>query len=289
MQATITNIYWTSGLNKIMRSNLDGSGTVELIGGMEHQPGLMAVDGTAGKMYWTESWWDEQVFNTIRRANLDGTGIETVFSESGATAGLSGIGLDVTADRMYWATAGGTIHRANLDGTGAETILTLSSGFSYQLAIDSAADKVYWANDYDNAIQRANLDGTSIEDLITDVSVIAIGLDIAGGKMYFNDSLYSISLANLDGTGKQKIIDGIYCAGPLALDTASGKIYFDSSSIYSANFDGTAITKVLDAGTYNINYMTLGPIPEPASILLLSFGMLLIRKRRTANRGAERR
>jgi hypothetical protein len=73
-----------------------------------------------GKMYWTECCDNPR----IKRANLDGTGVETVLV---ATAGQ--LALDVAGGKMYWshfdpATQTSNILRANLSGTGVEAVVT---------------------------------------------------------------------------------------------------------------------------------------------------------------------
>lgn len=57
---------------KFQRANLDGSNVEVALAGLV-TPGGLALDVPAGKMYWTEDDTDK-----IRRANLDGTGIEDV-------------------------------------------------------------------------------------------------------------------------------------------------------------------------------------------------------------------
>ena len=70
-------------------------------------------------MYWTDS--SDQY---VRRANLDGTGMETLVS---GTAG-TGIALDLINRKMYWDNIDplipGKIQRANLDGSGVEDVIT---------------------------------------------------------------------------------------------------------------------------------------------------------------------
>ena len=74
-------IYWagsSSGGNlAIGRANLDGSGVEELPLDIyfDDYPVDLAVDSSAGKLYWTNS-----PQGTIQRANLDGTGVEDVVS-----------------------------------------------------------------------------------------------------------------------------------------------------------------------------------------------------------------
>ena len=135
----------------------------------------IALDSAAGKMYWTDAGTDK-----IQRANLDGSGVEDLI-----TSGLRspyGIALDLAAGKMYWtkrivikirrsfwfdgSRVEAEIQRANLDGSEVEDLVTSGLNGPYGLALDTAADKMYWADRYMNKIQRANLNGTEVEDLV---------------------------------------------------------------------------------------------------------------------------
>ena len=70
---------------------------------------------SSGYIYWVEP-------TKIRRANLDGTGVQDLVT--GVTQGR-GIALDLTDNHIYWTEAGSSkIRRANLDGTGVQDLIT---------------------------------------------------------------------------------------------------------------------------------------------------------------------
>jgi DNA-binding beta-propeller fold protein YncE len=160
-------MYWTEGTfaHRIQRANLDGSGEetvltipsgyasnveLDLLNGYlyytnTNQGGIYRADlngqglakiietGTSpidlefnpldGKMYWTENGNED----AIRRANLDGTSVETLIS-SGLGNPL-GIALDLRVGKMYWADyAFRTVQRANLDGLDVENIVSDPGG-----------------------------------------------------------------------------------------------------------------------------------------------------------------
>ena len=85
-------------------------------------------------------YWANQFGHTIWRANLDGTGQETVLTGLSEPAGIA---LDVAVAKMYWADVQGSILLANLDGTGLETLVTDGFG-DIGIALDFESDQMYW-------------------------------------------------------------------------------------------------------------------------------------------------
>ena len=103
--------------------------------------------------------------NVIRRANLDGSNLETLLTASDL-GGVQEIALDVAGGKMYWTVRGPDtrIQRANLDGSELEVLV--SSGLSdlHGIALDVDAGKMYWTDMGSEKIQRADLDGSNVED-----------------------------------------------------------------------------------------------------------------------------
>src|SRR5262245_40626851 len=191
----------------------------------------------AAKMYWTSTG----PAGNIQRANLNGTGEETLVTGQGS--GLRGIALDLTANKMYWASAS-TIKRANLDGSGVETLVTGLANAT-GLALDVAGGKMYRTDDIvGEKIRRANLNGSGVETLVTLSSANSprgIALDLTASKMYWADAqTKKIQRANLDGTGVEEVIG--LAGGPegVALDVVNGKMYWSQggSLIRRASLNG---------------------------------------------------
>ncbi len=161
-----------SPFRRIQRANLDGTGVTNLVTSGILNPRFMALDSAGGKMYWTDEGFG------LQRANLDGTSLELIFSQSGL---LQGIALDLTASKVYWANSGsspvgdGSIRRANLDGSGVEIIL---SGIDPS-GLDLFESRIYWADPVAGKIQSANLDGSGVVDLITTGLSFPSGLRIS--------------------------------------------------------------------------------------------------------------
>lgn len=197
---------------------------------------------------------------TISRFGLSSPDKAKLFLDA---SGFSGAGLayDDVHEKIYFSdfevTGEGKIWRINLDGTDLEEIV---GGLfdPYQVALDVAGGKVYWAEDVDEDdiahIGRANLDGTDMEYIVSleGAAFTGVSLDVENNKMYYYDYwLEDIYVANLDGTEATPIIQGVY-GYSLYVDTVNDKIYFDeqrAKSLLRADLDGSNVETIDNNGT----------------------------------------
>ncbi len=110
------------------------------------------------------------------------------------------------------------------------------------------AEKVYWAQSFEDRILRANLDGTTPEILIqapVAFDPVGVAIDPLAGKLYWAETFdETIRRANLDGTGSAIILQppSVFDPVAIAVDPAGGKVYWAQSfgdRIRRANLDGT--------------------------------------------------
>jgi hypothetical protein len=190
--------------------NLDGTGLEDVLTGV--QAVAIAVDRYGSKIYFTtEDDW------SVKRANLDGTSVETLHTS--ATGTPHGIALDTKNGKVYFTDSHTTvakIQRMNLDGTGLEDVLTGVQAVA--ITLDVNGTKIYYTTEDDYSVKRANTDGTSIETLHTSATGTPHGitLDIDSGKIYFTDShntVAKIQRMNLDGTGLEDVLTGVQAVG----------------------------------------------------------------------------
>ena len=227
----------------------------------------LQVDAAAGMIYWTHGSFNQ---GRIRRANLDGTGIDTLLS---GLTNPRGLALDLGGGKLYWSdTQDRRMYRANLDGSALEAIV--DSG--HQLGnptLDLVNGKIYYGN-FDRAeIRRANLDGTNQEVLFRNVFTgIAIALDLGAGKIYWADSNTSfvsnhIARSNFDGSDREILYEGMPTSSGftgVGLDLAAGKLYWSDEitdvekGVWEANLDGSGATRIFASPVgWNAGAMTL--------------------------------
>jgi DNA-binding beta-propeller fold protein YncE len=116
-------MYWTTSISQfkgeIWRANLDGSNREIMMPALadEFKPNKIALDVAGGKIYWTD-----YVVDIVRRSNLNGTGIETLYVPP-FNRNPQGIALDLQAGKVYWGQDleieghTGKIMQMNLDGS----------------------------------------------------------------------------------------------------------------------------------------------------------------------------
>jgi len=152
-----------SSLERILRTNLDGSGLTTLVSsGLD---GPFDISVTNSYIFWS----DPQA-GRIQRSNLDGSNVvEIVTSASGFSFPT---GIAIAGDFLYWADdVSGSIQRSNLDGSGITTLLTIPSVTWNDIEVTDS--HIYWTdNSLNPSIQRSNIDGSNVE-IVTSAGVDA--------------------------------------------------------------------------------------------------------------------
>ncbi len=268
-------MYWTDS-GTIFSANLDGSDVQDLNIPDGFSPMGIALDITAEKVYWTDETGHG---NNIRRANLNGSGVEVLLSGLGLPRGLA---LDPDAGKLYWTETGGQrIRRANLDGSGLENVVEGLS-FPQGIALDVSHGKMYWADD--DRIQRANLNGSDVETVVTGLgNPLGLAIDPAAGKVYWTDiAAKKIQRANLDGSGVEDLVTAnLDTPWGIALETQIATVPVNTPTgndvVVELTDPDTEVSVTLSfanvavAGTTTITVSQDGP-ETPAGFLLLPLG-----------------
>lgn len=262
-------VYWTAMTypHFIRRADVDGSNS-ELLVTKGSKALEISLDLVGAKVYWTED------HGSIRRADLDGSGVEDLADDAGAQE----IAIDGQGGMMYWVSAD-RIQRANLDGSGIETLVTGESGLDYprlqSLSLDVVNSKMYWIDlgedgysggedGFSGRIRRADLDGRGAEDLVVvgysrRFSLMpSLSLDVVGGRMYWlgdGEDRETIYRANLDGSDVEDLVRptlGYPEIYSFTLDTIGRKMYWEERVYYHgyrvdtfrADLDGSDIEAI---------------------------------------------
>jgi DNA-binding beta-propeller fold protein YncE len=234
------HLYWTNMGNpkandgSIFRSDFDGRNLTTIIApGDTFTAKQMQIDKPNGKLYWSD-----REGMRVMRANLDGSGIETLVDTSqgdprpGADPAkwCVGVAIDADAGKLYWTQKGGDnagegrILRANLDIPRGQTPANRSDiellydklPEPIDLDLDLESRLLYWTDRGDpprgNTVNRAPLEaplgGRPPPEIVVSnlMEGIGLALDPKHGRMFITDFAGSIYSANLDGSGQKTVL-----------------------------------------------------------------------------------
>lgn len=205
--------------NAVKRFNLDGTGAAILLDGNNSSVG--SPNGIAlhnGLIYWGTSAGD------IKKANLDGTNIQTIFSD--ATYLITGLAVDTVNNKLYFANDGydshGGVYQMNLDGSGKITIhekIGADGVDGAGLAIDLVHNKIYYAHFADKGVYMNDLNGgnpVKVASYSNSKVLYGLAIDPYEGKLYIGDRAATngqptgkIIQCNLDGTSPKNWVTGV--------------------------------------------------------------------------------
>ena len=213
-------LYWANRPADLIEcANLDGTARDTVLADV-NAVGL-ALDLAGGKIYWADYTYSDP---RIRRADLDGTDVQDLVSASDGCQ-LEGLVLDLAAGKLYWAERmDQQIWRANLDGSGAQRILECWQGIGHPWGLALAGGRIYWPTG--ESIMSATLDGDDVTTVIDDLpdAPRSLEIDHAAGRLYWVTGDMSgamVQRMNLDGTGLQTLVEGLYYGYGLALEYAA--------------------------------------------------------------------
>ena len=217
-----------------------------------------AQQSSGVKIYWVESG-----SSTIKRANLDGSSVETLVNSGLSTP--NAIALDAAGGKMYWVESGNdTIKRANLDGSSVETLVNSGLSTPNGISLDVSGGKMYWSDSGNGTIKRANLNGSSIETLVnlgSRVGIYSVALDVSGDKMYWSEfQNHRIRRATLGGGSVSTFRGSEAHVATVSLDLSASKAYWirgSAGGIKRANLDGSSVETLVSNPGSSLRHMTL--------------------------------
>ncbi|CAH1277168.1 NOTCH2 [Branchiostoma lanceolatum] len=179
-------VYWTSvnGANsRVSRFPYETGPGLRLDGGQASVPDGIAVDVISRNLYWTDTGTDR-----ITVSRLDGS-----FRKSLITQGLDeprAIVVDPNSGWMYWTDWGNPskIERARMDGTQGSVIVNVVQGhWPNGLALDAAANRLYWCNGGTGEIWTSGVTGSnpSPAKLLTHANAHLFGIAVDETYIYW--------------------------------------------------------------------------------------------------------
>ncbi|KAI2660779.1 Low-density lipoprotein receptor-related protein 1 [Labeo rohita] len=150
-------------------------------------------------------YWADVKTQTIKRAFINGTGLQTVIS--GDIQNCRGLAVDWLSRNMYWLSSENEetqINVARLDGS-LKTSVIHGIDKPKCLTVHPAKGKIYWTDG--NTINVANMDGSNRKVLHQNQrEPVGLSIDFPAGKMYWISSANgTINRCNLDGSGFEVI------------------------------------------------------------------------------------
>jgi DNA-binding beta-propeller fold protein YncE len=232
------HVYWTNmgvpHLNdgSIERADINGNNRRFIVApGGTFTPKQIHLDKTNGKLYWSD-----REGMRVMRANLDGSGIETLVQTGEGeddrrdqTRWCVGIAIDPERRQIYWTQKGGDnagvgrILRAGIDIPKGETAINRGDVEVFfnglpepiDLEIDLEHRILYWTDRGNppsgNTVNRAPIDAKPAQNVpeivVSDLMEgIGIALDVPGDRMFVTDLAGSLYVAKLDGTDKRTLL-----------------------------------------------------------------------------------
>ena len=277
----------------VLSMNPDGSDETTIASG-GHWPDGVAINATAGHIYWTNMGVPHLDDGTIERCDLDGGNRITIVPQ-GVTHTPKQLHLDRAHGKLYWADREGMrMMRANLDGSEVETLVVSgdpvadrgdATKWCVGVALDHAKGQIYWTQKgSDNAgegrIFRGGIDIPAGQTAASrsDIEVWHDGLpepidlefDAAGRRLYWTDRGdpprgNTVNRASVDGPSNPQseiLVDHLMEAIGLALDIAGDRLFVTDlgGSVYTARLDGADV-RVLGAAQGNLSGVAYAEIP----------------------------
>jgi hypothetical protein len=270
---------------RVLAADPDGDGLSVLIRGQRARPDGIAVDPTAGYLYWSNMGAVAADDGSIERMRLDGSDRTTIVPRGG-TFTAKQLTFEASDGKLYWSDREGMrVMRANLDGSGIETIVETGRGEAARrdarnwcvgIAVDAERGHVYWtqkggSNANQGSIRRAPIARSRGEEAAnrTDIEVlfdglpepIDLALDRDARMMYWTDRGdpprgNTVSRAPMDPppgvdprsrADQQIVMSGLQEGIGIALDVAGRRLFVTDlgGNVYRAGLDGAGRQTIL--------------------------------------------
>jgi sugar lactone lactonase YvrE len=273
--ATRPALYWLDiNANRVMRSD-DFASSEAIVTRTDTAPDGVSVDVAGGKVYWTNMG---SLFGsgggTLQRANLDGTGVETIVP-SGHAQTPKQMQLDLVNRHAYFCDReGAKVWRVGMNGESPEAIV---SGHGFRelvgVALDVPGGRFYFSDRIGQKILRANMQmpagqsaesRTDIEEMFVltgRAMPIDLDADLKNGYLYWTDrQLGTVHRAKLEipagqtaanRTDAETLVTGLVDTIGISLDVENNTMYFTElgGRVSKSALDGSGELRILTSGS----------------------------------------
>ncbi|EDO49133.1 predicted protein [Nematostella vectensis] len=155
-------------------------------------------------------YWSDDTLQVIKRAHIDGKGVETVASVE--VQNPEGIAVDWIARNLYWTDTGmDRIEVSRLNGTSRKILISEDLWEPRAIVVDPGKGHMYWTDWGEHPkIERADLDGGNRIILVNSSVTWPNGLtiDYSDNKIYWADAkLDKIEVMDVDGSNRRVVLD----------------------------------------------------------------------------------
>ena len=181
---------------RIKRISLDGTDQQEILMDTDLSLNAMAprgleLDESNMVVYIADRLNDGRILSV----NYDGSNPQIILAgePDGVTLGITDMAVDTVNNKLYWA-KNDQIMRADLDGENVEMVVTLDRLPGQEdnrvraniVEVDPIAEKIYWADTFNNEIGVANYDGSNKLALIDNIQdPIGLQLDLENQQLFW--------------------------------------------------------------------------------------------------------
>lgn len=234
----------------------------------------------AAKVYWFESG------GYIKRANYDGSNPELVITDTKMYTTAGDFAINRLNGDVYWSNANGELWRAAPDGSGKQLVRTgLSSSSVFE--IDPVHQKLFWLQyGVGTNIYMGDMNGGNATYL-TEVSslwkVTDLAVDTQSSRLYWSETGVTVNervrrLGFGPGTPTVIVNAELGYLNDVTLDLDSGRLLMVDRSgdrILQSGLDGSGLTSLIN-GEDEPQHITILPVPEPTTVILLGVASLLV-------------